>query len=178
MDGAELGALLFRLKANQDAVPRHQLLTTYRDSYKALWSDIWAALVRVALEPPAWLAGREVPRGELEDIRRMARAVIALDKPGLLAAARTCDLEKAMAAAAETRKRFHGELSNYVKDRNCLCVPVHLTPSDGEGEGKAYSGKPLLYNYGMGCFWDDDRKRWRLPRPGEPEPDRAGFWEV
>lgn len=177
MGEMELGALLGRLKANESVVPRHQLLTTYRDSYKALWSEIWAELVRAALAPPAWLSGREVPRGELEDIRRMARAVVAVDKPVLLAAARSYDLDRVMAAAAETRKRFHSELSSYVRDRNCVCVPVHLTPPDGEGVGKAYSGQPLLYNYAMGCFWDDARKRWRTPRPGEPEPDRAGFYQ-
>lgn len=156
----ELDALLRKLKANREKVPKILLMTKYKDPYKLLLDQIAAIVRDEAAKIPREMIPARMPPGYMrEEMQRLFdAAMIASGEMGNLRRAlyHDYDAAEAMRAAGAINQAYTDRLADYIHSLDVLIVQPDLSLR--------------LFNTFLGKIWDEDEGEWRAPRPDEPVP--------
>ena len=162
----KLTGLIEKYRKNREKVPLEVLKTKYAAAYSQLIEDIKAELKHIALQFPPWLEGRKVRREYVDDISEIFNRIYAeggYSKMLGRLAFKEMEADAAIYTAQQINKKFIAALEEYVSSKACLYAT-----------GPCFNPKnpqtPKIYNDFLRMFWDEERKEWREPEPGEQEP--------
>ncbi len=161
-----LAGLVEKLRRNREKVPLKVLKTRYAAAYNLLCSQICEELNCIALKLPNWLEGKEAPEKYILEIAEIFNRLYAeggyAKALGLLVF-KEMNARGAAHAARELNRMFTQALEEYALTKCCLYVPEScLDPEHPQA--------PKIYNAMLSLFWDEERRAWRKPRPGELQP--------
>ena len=162
----KLTGLIEKYRKNREKVPLEVLKTKYAAAYNQLIEDIKAELKHIALQFPPWLEGRKVRREYVDDISDIFNRIYAeggYSKMLGRLAFKEMEADAALYTAQQINKKFIAALEEYVSSKACL----YATASCWIPE---HPQTPKIYNDFLRMFWDEERKEWREPEPGEQEP--------